>query len=147
MADWAKLIEAIAGLLGTVAWPTAVAIMVWLVLRRQHGAVTRFIDRLEEILLPGGAGLRLKAVVQETRDEVQELVEQVTTESDPRRRQQAAQELAERAEQLGMLGIIRRGNALTAEPDIRTEGQWRLFVEWVEAEREKRRRAKPGEAD
>ncbi|MBF8193041.1 hypothetical protein ITP53_46695 [Nonomuraea sp. K274] len=143
MADWAKLIEAVAGLVGAVAWPAAFAVAVWLVMRRHKDAVARLIDRLEQIMLPGGLEIHLKVAEQQARDDIQSLVERAATELDPHARKQAAEELAERAEELGALGILSRGPWVEAEPDIRTERQWAKFAEWVEAARRKRRPSEP----
>jgi hypothetical protein len=49
-----KLIEAIAKLLGAVAWPAAVIAIAVFLLRRHRRAVDGILDRVESLTLPGG---------------------------------------------------------------------------------------------
>ncbi|MFI6594973.1 hypothetical protein ACIBHX_01925 [Nonomuraea sp. NPDC050536] len=101
MADWAKLIEAIAGLVGAVAWPVAVVLAVWLVMRRHRDAFGRLIDRVSSLQFPGGQ-IDLNAVVEERKAEVAELVNRVAGKGlDSEELRAAARDLAEAAEGLG----------------------------------------------
>ncbi|GAA2861594.1 hypothetical protein [Nonomuraea rubra] len=101
MADWAKLIEAIAGLVGAVAWPVAVVLAVWLIMRRHRTAFERLIDRVKSVSYPGGQ-IDLDAIESRQAAHVETLVEQVL-DPDAKREdiQQIARQLAEDAEHLG----------------------------------------------
>ncbi|MEU7857847.1 hypothetical protein [Nonomuraea sp. NPDC049141] len=54
MEQWAKLIEAVGGLLTGLAWPVAVVLAVWLIMRRHNAAFGRLIDRVTSLQFPGG---------------------------------------------------------------------------------------------
>ncbi|MET7334259.1 hypothetical protein [Nonomuraea sp. NPDC005650] len=54
MEEWAKLIEAIGGLIGAIAWPIAIVLAVWLIMRRHRDAFGRLIDRVTSIPTPFG---------------------------------------------------------------------------------------------
>lgn len=75
-----RLIEAIAKLLGAVAWPVAVLAVAVLVLRRHRAAVDRAVDRLKSIALPGGTSLELSEVLAEQRKIVEAVKGEVLAE-------------------------------------------------------------------
>lgn len=54
-----KLIDAIADLLGAIAWPAAVAVIAIYVLRGHRDAVGGVFDRAKSVVLPGGAQIDL----------------------------------------------------------------------------------------
>ncbi|MFF4193342.1 LuxR C-terminal-related transcriptional regulator [Nonomuraea sp. NPDC001831] len=103
MADWAKLIEAIAGLVGAVAWPVAVVLAVWLIMRRHRDAFGRLIDRVSSLQFPGGQ-IDLAAVEAKQEEQVATLAGQVVSpELDAAERQDAVQDLVAAAESLGRI--------------------------------------------
>ncbi|MEU5869344.1 hypothetical protein ABZ815_49835 [Nonomuraea sp. NPDC047529] len=90
MEAWAKLIEATGGLIGATAWPIAVVIAVWLIMRRHRDAFGRLIDRVTSLQLPGGVQIDLAA--QEA--QVQDLASQVVSpELDESEREERVREL------------------------------------------------------
>ncbi|WP_327585024.1 hypothetical protein OHA25_56560 [Nonomuraea sp. NBC_00507] len=117
MEQWAKLIEAIAGLVGAVAWPVAVVLAVWLIMRKHRDAFDRLLDRLKTLTYPGGQ-VDFDAVTEEQQHQVEVLSEQIAdSDTDEMRRRQAAHQLAEEAEKLGELRYSARLlKALSAAP-------------------------------
>ncbi|RCG32010.1 hypothetical protein DQ384_05570 [Sphaerisporangium album] len=106
MADWAKLIEAIAGLVGAVAWPIAVVLAVWLIMRRHRDAFERLIDRVTSLSFAGGeialAESKLDAREKEQRQRVDALEEQLAGDDAPEdTRRVILRELTSEAETLG----------------------------------------------
>ncbi|GII65620.1 hypothetical protein Skr01_57050 [Sphaerisporangium krabiense] len=75
MAEWAKSIESIAHLVGALAWPIAVVLAVWLLMRRHHTAFGRLIDRVKSFGFPGGQ-VDLGEIEAAQEDQVDKLVEQ-----------------------------------------------------------------------
>ncbi|MFF3667222.1 hypothetical protein [Microtetraspora malaysiensis] len=101
MADWAKLIEAIAGLVGAVAWPTAIVLAVWLIMRRHRSAFERLIDRVKAVSYPGGQ-IDLTEIETQKQERVEELTQRAAApEITEDERRETALKLAEEAEMLG----------------------------------------------
>ncbi|GAA1690469.1 hypothetical protein GCM10009733_103330 [Nonomuraea maheshkhaliensis] len=117
MEQWAKLIEAIAGLIGAVAWPVAVVLAVWLIMRRHRDAFDRLLDRLKTLTYPGGQ-VDFDAVAEEQQHQVEVLSKQIAdSDTDDMGRRLYAQLLAEQAERLGELKYSARlQKALNAPP-------------------------------
>ncbi|SDR22903.1 hypothetical protein SAMN04489764_4260 [Thermostaphylospora chromogena] len=102
MEEWARLIEAISGLVSGIAWPVAITLSVWMIIRRHREAVDRFIDRVKVVSYPGGHIDLTEIEAQEAH--VEELTKQVSSpESDEERRREVATRLAEEATKLGRL--------------------------------------------
>lgn len=103
--EWAKLIEAIGGLVTGLAWPVAVVLAVWLIMRRHNAAFGRLIDRVSSLQFPGGQ-LDLNAVVEEQQAEVAELANRASKpDLDEEAREDAVKDLAEAAEELGRMRV------------------------------------------
>ncbi|MER5326757.1 hypothetical protein [Streptosporangium roseum] len=103
VADWAKLIEAIANLVGALAWPIAVVLAVWLIMRRHQMAFGRLIDRLKSFSFPGGQ-IDLTEIEAAQQVQVDNLVEQaVNPDADEAARRNAVHSLSKEAEQLGRI--------------------------------------------
>ena len=102
MADWAKLIEAVAALMTGLAWPVAIVVAVWLTMRRHRDAFVRLIDRVNTVQFPGGQ-IDLAKAEAEQLAHVEELTRAVSTTPDTADRQQAAESLAVEAEALGRI--------------------------------------------
>ncbi|MGC5010122.1 hypothetical protein ACLQ2R_05100 [Streptosporangium sp. DT93] len=119
MAEWAKLIEAIAGLVGAIAWPVAIVLAVWLIMQRHKAAFGRLIDRVTAVSYPGGqidlAEIEAAKLAEEEADQeaqVAELVEQAAGEEEGQeQRREVLEALAAQAEELGRvrseLGLLR----------------------------------------
>lgn len=107
VADWAKLIEAIAGLVGAVAWPIAIVLAVWLIMRRHRDAFERFIDRVKAVSYPGGQ-IDLAEIEDAKKARVQELEQQLADpDADAEERRETARELANEAREWGKLSADR----------------------------------------
>uniref|UniRef100_UPI003F4930BF hypothetical protein n=1 Tax=Streptosporangium sp. CA-235898 TaxID=3240073 RepID=UPI003F4930BF len=127
MAEWAKLIEAIAGLVGAIAWPAAIVLAVWLMMRRHRAAFGRLIDRVTAVSYPGGqidlAEIEAAKLAEEEADQeaqVAELVEQAAGEEEgAEQRREVLEALAKQAEELGRvrveLSLLRSQQALNRE--------------------------------
>lgn len=116
MEAWAKLIEAIAGLVGAVAWPVAIVVAVWLIMRRHRAAFGRLIDRVKSVSYPGGQ-IDLEAIESEQAAQVEVLVEQVADpQASPQQIEQGARQLAKDAENLGRVrqAMVDRDGAMAA---------------------------------
>ncbi|WP_091090606.1 hypothetical protein [Nonomuraea wenchangensis] len=103
MDEWAKLIEAIAGLVGAVAWPVAVVVAVWLIMRKHRDAFERLLDRLKTLSYPGGQ-VDFDAVVKEQQHRVEQLQDEVVAAVpvDGQHRE-AALQLVEESRKLGAI--------------------------------------------
>lgn len=122
--EWAKLIEAIGGLVTGLAWPIAVVLAVWLIMRRHNAAFGRMIDRITSLQFPGGQ-IDLTEAVAAQREQVDELAEQVATQdaSDDERRK-AAQYLVEQAAGLGQIEQSQRiAELLRSPPGVGPEAE------------------------
>jgi len=91
-----SLIDAIAHLLGAVAWPAAVASVLIYTLRKHRAAVGGVFDRAKSIVLPGGAQIDLFEKVQEQQQHVLEAASKVA-ETSPKDRQLVVEELVKEA--------------------------------------------------
>ena len=125
MAEWAKLIQAIAGLVGAVAWPVSIVLAVWLVMRRHRDAFERFVDRIRSLTYPGGQ-IDLGEAVDAGKARVEELAEQVATpDVAEEERREIARELARQAQRLG---AIEQWRDLTRAPE--PDGAIDYFKGW-----------------
>jgi hypothetical protein len=101
--QWAKLIEAIGGLVGAAAWPIAIVVAVGLIMRRHNAAFSRLIDRITSLQFPGGQ-IDLSEAVAAQKEQVEELAEEVASQdTDEEQRRQAAHQLAVSAADLGRI--------------------------------------------
>ena len=105
--EWAKLIEATSGLVSGLAWPVAVVLAVWLIMRRHNAAFSRLIDRITSLQFPGGQ-IDLAAAAAARREEVDELAEQVANQDAAEDRRVVVRELAASAVELGAIEQSRR---------------------------------------
>ncbi|MGP4100179.1 hypothetical protein [Nonomuraea sp. KM90] len=125
MADWAKLIEAIAGLLGAVAWPVAIVLATRIVIRRHRLAFERLIDRVQSISYPGGQ-VDLGQIAIEQEHHVGALVQEASAEDlEPEQREALVRRLAREAERLGGLRLMSEADLTAHERvvlDLRTQG-------------------------
>lgn len=92
MDEWIKLIEAIAKLIGSFAWPLVVAVIVWYLLRRHREAIDGMITRAESVTLPGGVEFTM--VADQAKEQVVEAAEEVT-DAPPEQRSAAVDALVE----------------------------------------------------
>ncbi|GAA4579755.1 hypothetical protein GCM10023194_06170 [Planotetraspora phitsanulokensis] len=107
MDDWAKVIDSIAGLVDAIAWPLAVIVAVWLIMRRHRNAIERLIDRITKVGFPGGE-IDLSGVIAGKEAQVEELEQEVVApDRDEEERREAARRLAAEAEELGRIREIR----------------------------------------
>ncbi|MFI7232626.1 hypothetical protein ACIBO5_56400 [Nonomuraea angiospora] len=103
MAEWAKLIESVAGLVTAVAWPVAAVTVVRLLFSRHRAAVERLLDRIQAVSYPGGQ-IDLAITEADQRAQVAELAERLAApETDAASRRQLARHAVEQAEHLGRL--------------------------------------------
>ncbi|MEU8378857.1 LuxR C-terminal-related transcriptional regulator [Streptosporangium sp. NPDC048865] len=107
VAEWAKLIEAIANLALALVWPAAVVFVVWLIMRRHRDAFGRLIDRVESFSLMGNEVKLAAAAAVEQEAQVEELVREISSpDTDQPQREAAARRLANEAERLGRVRAI-----------------------------------------
>ncbi|MER6830898.1 hypothetical protein ABT352_33230 [Streptosporangium sp. NPDC000563] len=130
MAEWAKLIEAIAGLVGAIAWPVAIVLAAGMVMRRYKAAFGRLIDRMTTLSYPGGqielAAIEAAKLAEEESDQeaqVAELVEQAAGEEEGQeQRREVLKALAEQAEELGR--VRAELDLLRNRPVVESGGLW-----------------------
>ncbi|MFC4535277.1 helix-turn-helix transcriptional regulator [Sphaerisporangium dianthi] len=125
MDAWAKLIEAIAHLVGAIVWPVAIVVGVRMVMRRHRDAFERLIDRVRSFSYPGGQ-VDLADLTVEQERQVERLVEQASVESlSHEEREKAVRQLMLEAERLGSLRLLSEADLTPLERvvlDLRTNG-------------------------
>ncbi|MUN41432.1 hypothetical protein [Actinomadura litoris] len=94
MDNWIKLIEAIAKLIGSFAWPLAVLTLVIFILKRHRDAVDSVFARMTSLTLPGGIEMSMEQKLAEQEQQVIEAAERVA-EAPPNEREPALQLLVE----------------------------------------------------
>src|SRR5262245_24475959 len=104
MEDWAKLIDSIAGLVGAIAWPTAVVISAWIIMRRHRAAIERLIDRVTKVGFPGGE-IDLGGAVAAQKAQVEDL-ERRLAGADEEQRPEVARQLTWEAQELGRVRVL-----------------------------------------
>ncbi|GAB2917942.1 hypothetical protein ACFMQL_20070 [Nonomuraea fastidiosa] len=101
MAEWARFIDSLAGLVTAVAWPVAAVVAVRFLASRHRAAFERLLDRVTAVSYPGG---QIDLAVSEQEKQVEELAERLAgSEADPEERLQLVRRVVERAEDLGRL--------------------------------------------
>ncbi|MFC7384179.1 helix-turn-helix transcriptional regulator [Sphaerisporangium rhizosphaerae] len=125
MEEWAKLIEAIAQLLGAVVWPVAIVLGVRMIMRRHRDAFERLIDRVRSLSYPGGQ-VDLADLTVEQERQVEHLVERAGVESlSHEEREGIVRQLMLEAERLGGLRLLSEADLTPLERevlDLRTSG-------------------------
>lgn len=105
MDNTVKLIEAIAKLLGAIAWPLVVGLLGWYVLAKHKSAVAGILERMQSVVLPGGVEMQLYEKVEEQEQQVIEAAARVA-EAAPGDREPAIERLVtatERSDELRRL--------------------------------------------
>ncbi|MFI7134612.1 LuxR C-terminal-related transcriptional regulator [Nonomuraea sp. NPDC050153] len=125
MEEWAKLIEAVAQLVGAIAWPMAIVLGVRMVMRRHRDAFERLIDRVRSVSYPGGQ-VDLADLTVEQEQQVERLAEQAAAETvSPGQREELVRRLTLEAERLGGLRLLSETELSSLERevlDLRTNG-------------------------
>lgn len=134
MDNWIKLIEAIAKLVGSFAWPLAAGIIVIYLLKRHRTAVDGVFTRMTSVSLPGGIELGMQDQVEGQEQRVVEAAERVAT-TPPEERAPAIEELITEAERnrrfQELIAKLSNRRAPRSEREQALDELWQLKLEPV----------------
>lgn len=130
-----RLIEAIAKLIGSFAWPAALMLSVWFVLGKQRDAVRRLIGRVRRFSYPGGEA-ELVEEIEERRQAAEELQNELVAQGSKTDKARLAR-LAREYEEIGRLAaeqqITDLSNQLLSMPEHLARARERVDI--LETER------------